>query len=349
MFDYEWAALQHHVNCRLANRVLVPDAIPAERLARYGARPPKLVQYPGLKEEYYLADFEPDPAVLEQLGVERARLARVVRTAPSYALYLGGSENPLLPRLLRARSRRRGRADRRARAHRRAAPPPSSALGLGRVIVPARAVDGRSLVAFADLLVSAGGHDEPRGGRPGHARCGRSSRAGSGAVDEQLSREGRLRILARPGRARPSSGSPRRRLARTGSARPRRAAAARAALGRSRLSTPPAGMRLPSAGAEHALDRFLVILLGLAPLAAQNLQVAGLEDLERVDHPDRGGDDDEPDADGRSACCRGPSGRTGRGGTKRSEDGVGRRAARPTRAGRRPCCRCEKPIRMNRW
>ena len=47
MFDYEWASLQHHVNCRLANRVLVPDAIPAERLARYGARPPKLVQLPG--------------------------------------------------------------------------------------------------------------------------------------------------------------------------------------------------------------------------------------------------------------------------------------------------------------
>ena len=38
MFDYEWAVLQHNVNCRLANRVLVPDAIPAERLRRYGAR-----------------------------------------------------------------------------------------------------------------------------------------------------------------------------------------------------------------------------------------------------------------------------------------------------------------------
>jgi predicted glycosyltransferase len=49
MFDYEWAALQHHVNCRLATRVLVPEAIPPERLARYGARPRKLVRYPGLK------------------------------------------------------------------------------------------------------------------------------------------------------------------------------------------------------------------------------------------------------------------------------------------------------------
>src|ERR687893_1554212 len=93
MFDYEWAALQHHANCRLANRVLVPDAIPPERLARYGARPPKLVRYPGLKEEYYLADFEPDGAVLHALRIDPERPLAVVRAAPSYALYLGGAES----------------------------------------------------------------------------------------------------------------------------------------------------------------------------------------------------------------------------------------------------------------
>ena len=47
MFDYEWASLQHHLNCRLANRVLVPDAIPAERLARYGASRPSWSVTPG--------------------------------------------------------------------------------------------------------------------------------------------------------------------------------------------------------------------------------------------------------------------------------------------------------------
>ena len=71
MFDYEFATPAAHVGCRLARRVLVPEAIPPERLARYGARPPKLVQYPGLKEEYYLADFEPDPAMLDQAGRRR--------------------------------------------------------------------------------------------------------------------------------------------------------------------------------------------------------------------------------------------------------------------------------------
>ena len=36
-FDYEFAWLQHQLGCRAATRVVVPDAIPPERLARYGA------------------------------------------------------------------------------------------------------------------------------------------------------------------------------------------------------------------------------------------------------------------------------------------------------------------------
>src|SRR3954468_5222624 len=81
-FDYEFAWLQHQLGCRAATRVVVPEAIPPERLARYGVEPPKLLQYPGLKEEYYLADFEPDPAALEPFELEPARTLVVVRTPP---------------------------------------------------------------------------------------------------------------------------------------------------------------------------------------------------------------------------------------------------------------------------
>ena len=49
---------------------MVPELIPPERLARYGAKPRKLRRYAGLKEEYYLADFEPDEAVLGELGLD---------------------------------------------------------------------------------------------------------------------------------------------------------------------------------------------------------------------------------------------------------------------------------------
>src|SRR5919206_5029467 len=78
-FDYEWAKVQHTVNCRLARAVVVPEAIPPERLERYGARR-KLHRYPGLKEEYYLADFEPDASVLDELGLDAAQPIAVVRT-----------------------------------------------------------------------------------------------------------------------------------------------------------------------------------------------------------------------------------------------------------------------------
>jgi predicted glycosyltransferase len=191
MFDYEWARLQHELNCRLATRVLVPDAIPAERLAAYGARPPKLVRYPGLKEEYYLADFEPDESVLADLGVGRERVVAVVRTAPSYALYLGGSENELLPRVLRrlldegAQVVVLARTDEQRRALREL----DSAL-----VVPERAVDGRSLAGLADLVVSAGGtmiREAAVLGTPVWSIFeGRL-----GAVDEQLVAEGRVRLL----------------------------------------------------------------------------------------------------------------------------------------------------------
>jgi predicted glycosyltransferase len=194
MFDYEWARLQHELNCRLATRVLVPDAIPVERVAPYGARPPKLVRYPGLKEEYYLARFEPAESVLRELELDRRRILVVVRTAPSYALYLAGSENELLTRVLRrlagqdAQTVVLARTDEQRHAVRSISP---------SFVVPDRAVDARSLAAFADVVVSAGGtmvREAAVLGTPTWSIFeGRR-----GAVDEQLAREGRIRFLADP-------------------------------------------------------------------------------------------------------------------------------------------------------
>jgi len=99
-FDYEWAWLQHELGCHAATRVVVPDSIPVERLARYGAKPPKLLQYPGLKEEYYLADFEPDRGVLDELGIDPERVLVVLRPPPDVSLYHRHS-NPLFPQTLR--------------------------------------------------------------------------------------------------------------------------------------------------------------------------------------------------------------------------------------------------------
>src|SRR6478672_11153926 len=98
-FDYEWAWLQHQLGCRAATKVVVPESIPVDRLARYGAKPPKLLQYPGLKEEYYLADFEPERPILDAFAVDPQRVLVVLRPPPDVSLYHRHS-NPLFPQTL---------------------------------------------------------------------------------------------------------------------------------------------------------------------------------------------------------------------------------------------------------
>ena len=190
MFDYEWAIAQHSINCRLARAVVVPDAIPPDRLERYGARG-KLGRYPGLKEEYYLADFEPDPAVLEELGLDPARPVVVVRTPPAASLY-HRFENPLFADVLeRLRSEAQTVVLPRTPAQR------AEVEGRPGLVVPDRAIDAQSLIAYADLVVSAGGtmnREAVALGTPVFTVF----EARLGAVDEQLLAGGRLRRLTSP-------------------------------------------------------------------------------------------------------------------------------------------------------
>jgi len=191
-FDYEFAAQQHHVNCRLCRVVMVPDLIPPERLARYGAKPGKLRRYPGLKEEYYLADFEPDDAVLGELGLERERPLVVMRTPPEVSLY-HRFENPLFRRVLE----RLAGADIQAVVLPRTPEQRDEVRRLGPFVVPEHAVDAQSLVAFADLVISAGGtmnREAVALGTPVYT----TFEGRLGAVDEALLREGRLRRLTDP-------------------------------------------------------------------------------------------------------------------------------------------------------
>ena len=68
---------------------------------------------------------------------------------------------------------------------------------LPRVMFTERAVDGRSLVAFADALVSAGGTMNREAAVLGTAVWS-IFEGRMGAVDELLVREGRLRLLRDP-------------------------------------------------------------------------------------------------------------------------------------------------------
>jgi predicted glycosyltransferase len=193
--DYEFATLQHQLGMRAATKVVVPDSIPAERLARFGVRPPKLLRYPGLKEEYYLSDFEPDPAVPERLGVDRDRVLVVLRPPPDVSLYHRHS-NPLFPQTL-------GFLGNLDTVHAVVLPRTEEQrdyvreLTLPSVIVPDRAVDAQSLIALADVVVSAGGtmnREAAALGVPVYTTYG----GRLGGVDEELIRQGRLKPLTDP-------------------------------------------------------------------------------------------------------------------------------------------------------
>ena len=193
MFDYEFAKVMHHWNGRLATRVLVPAAIPEEALAPYGMRPPKLVRYPGLKEEYYLADHVVDDGVLAELGLDPTRLIAVVRPPPEVTLYHRGASTDLFARTL---ERLLGAPEVQTVVLPRTAEQ-RAALAGGAAIVPEHAIDGPSLVAAADLVISAGGtmnREAAALGVPAYTPFA----ARLGAVDRRLIEEGRLRRLQSP-------------------------------------------------------------------------------------------------------------------------------------------------------
>jgi predicted glycosyltransferase len=194
MQDYEFAGLQRQISFRVARRVLVPDSIPVERMAKIGAKEAKLVRYPGLKEEYYLDGFEPDPAVIAELGLDREKVLVVVRPPPETSEYHARNDlyGAVIDRLVAApeaqavvipRTERQGAEARE--------------IGAANLFVPDRAIDAQSLIAFADLVVSAGGtmnREAVALGTPVFT----TFTGAMGGVDEALIAAGRLQVLEDP-------------------------------------------------------------------------------------------------------------------------------------------------------
>jgi uncharacterized protein len=195
MNDYEHAGLQRRISFRAARLVMAPDAIPVEAMEKAGARRERLFQYPGLKEDYYLADFEADRGVLDELGVDSSRVLVAVRPPPDVSLY-HRKANRLFPQVL-------DHIGRDPQVHAVVLPRTEQQrrflqwLSLPSLLVPDHAVDGQSLVALVDLVVSAGGtmnREAVALGTPVYTTYG----GRLGGVDEALLREGRLRPLSDP-------------------------------------------------------------------------------------------------------------------------------------------------------
>jgi hypothetical protein len=200
----------NHVAFRLADRVLLPDAYPRGTARSHGAVARKIWRYPGVKEALYVGDFEPDEDVLRRLGVKPSPKTAIVvaRTPPTRALYHRG-ENPLFAACLAELARRErvhcvilARYPEQVRSL-------ASIRGAGFTILR-EAVDARSLMHQADLVLGAGGTMTREAALMGVLALS-VFRGRAPAVDRWLEEQGSLRRLTRtdelpsvePGASRP--------------------------------------------------------------------------------------------------------------------------------------------------
>ncbi len=194
LMDYEHQPA-NHLAFRLASRVIVPRAFPDAALSRYGAGSEKVKRYAGTKEDVYLADFAPDPRfahVLNELGVNKKDVLVVVRPPARDALY-HRFDNELFGELLAGLAARpdvkvillaRNERQRAAYTARKGA----------NMILPRMALDGANLIAYADLVVSAGGTMNREAAAMG-VPAATIYAVRWAAIDEELVREGRLRRI----------------------------------------------------------------------------------------------------------------------------------------------------------
>jgi predicted glycosyltransferase len=173
--------------------ILMPEALRDSAARKQGATDRRTRFYPGFKEEIYLGDFEPDPAVPASLGIEpNGRPLVVARTPPSRAAYHQFG-NPLFGETIEALGNDPStqtvvlarHPEQREALH---------ALGLRNLVVPDHAIDSRSLMYHADLVVGAGGTMTREAALMGVPTY--SVFAGDQpAVDRVLERHGRLACL----------------------------------------------------------------------------------------------------------------------------------------------------------
>jgi predicted glycosyltransferase len=187
--DYEGQPA-NHLAFRLADAILLPEALRGSRVSAQGASAARAVFYGGLKEEIYLGDFEPDPTVRASIGVAGDdRPLVVARTPPSRASY-HRFDTPLFTQVLEALSRDRSIRTVLLVRHpeqRRAIPTE----WLTNIIMPEAVVDTRSLMYEADLVIGGGGtmtREAALLGVPSYSAFGGKQPA----VDRELEAQGRL-------------------------------------------------------------------------------------------------------------------------------------------------------------
>jgi predicted glycosyltransferase len=194
IFDYEFA---QGLEAARPTWTMMPEVIFSEVNP---ARTKRAMQYPGLKEDAYIARFRPDPAIRSSLGIGENDLMVTVRPPASEAHYHHAESDGLFHAMVDYLGQKAGvcmvvlpRNERQAVSIENAWP---DLIQSGRLIIPDHVVNGLNLLWYSDLVISGGGtmnREAAALGVPVYSIF----RGTIGAVDRYLAKAGRLVLLER--------------------------------------------------------------------------------------------------------------------------------------------------------
>ena len=138
--------------------VIVPEVIPTDVARKLANR---VVKYPGIKEDVYVANFQPDPSILAALGLTPSEIIVTVRPPATEAHYHNPESEKLFSAVIdwlcetgETRTILLPRNDRQNAEICRRWP---ERLQAGKLIIPSHAIDGLNLIWHSDLVISGGG------------------------------------------------------------------------------------------------------------------------------------------------------------------------------------------------
>ena len=193
VMDYEHARTPWLVRPRWE---IVPEVLMQENL--HCKVRERIYTYPGIKEDVYVPDFQPDPGLRSQLPLREDGIIATVRPPATEAHYHNPESEILFAEFMNRAVQTPGvqvvllpRNKAQAEQIRKNWP---QWFTDSKVIVPREAVDGLNLLWHSDLVVSGGGtmnREAAALGVPVYSIF----RGKSGAVDRHLHREGKMTLI----------------------------------------------------------------------------------------------------------------------------------------------------------
>jgi dTDP-4-amino-4,6-dideoxygalactose transaminase/predicted glycosyltransferase len=190
--DYEFSTVSAVIH---PTWLMCPEVIPNSAIQGDSGR---VLKYPGIKEDVYVPRFIPDPTLRSQLGLHEDDLVVTVRPPATEAHYYNPESTDLFKAVIEfvrqqpeVRMVALPRNDRQAAWLRESWP---ELFSNGMLRIPPSVVDGLNLIWYSDLVVSGGGTMN-REAAALDVPVYSTFRGKIGAVDQYLSRAGRLVLL----------------------------------------------------------------------------------------------------------------------------------------------------------